>query len=73
MIALIVAVRLALYVSVVTLIHHLRVDIATLLDTGCESLNAQEVVQDTARRTRSNSIRHIKDLFGDLRVPKRHN
>ena len=44
MIALIVAARLALRASVVTLTHHLRVDTTTLLNAGCESLNAREAV-----------------------------
>ena len=44
MIALVVAARLALRASVITLTHHLRVDTATLLNAGCESLNAREAV-----------------------------
>jgi hypothetical protein len=64
------AVRVTLRVHVVAGAEHGSLDLTSTLDSVRQLLDAVEAVVDTARRARSDSVRHSKDRLRDLVVPR---
>jgi hypothetical protein len=62
--------RITLRVRVITGTEHSSLDLTSTLNSVRQLLNAVKAVVNTARRARSDSIRHSKDRLRDLVVPR---
>jgi hypothetical protein len=64
------AVRVILRIRVIAGAEHGGLDLTSTLNSVQQLLNIVKAVVDTARRARSNSVRHSKDCLRDLVVPR---
>jgi hypothetical protein len=64
------AARIILRVRVVAGTEHSSLDLTSTLNSVRQLLNAVKAVVNTARRARSDSVRHSKDRLRDLVVPR---
>jgi hypothetical protein len=64
------AARVTLRVRVVAGAEHGSLDLTSTLNSVRQLLNAVEAVVDTARRARSDGVRHSEDRLRDLAVPR---
>jgi hypothetical protein len=62
--------RVTLCIRIVAGVEHSGLDLTSTLDSVRQLLDAVEAVVNTARRARSDSIRHSKDRLRDLVVPR---
>jgi hypothetical protein len=62
--------RVTLCVRVIASVEHSGLDLTSTLNSVRQLLNAVKAVVNTARRARSNSIRHDEDCLRDLVVPR---
>jgi hypothetical protein len=69
-VARVFAVRVTLRVRVIAGAEHGSLDLTSTLNSVRQLLNAVKVVVNTARRARSDGIRHSKDCLRDLVVPR---
>jgi hypothetical protein len=64
------AARVTLRVSVIAEVEHGSLDLTSTLNSVRQLLNAVEAVVNTARRARSDGVRHSKDRLRNLVVPR---
>jgi hypothetical protein len=64
------AARVTLRVRVITDVEHSGLDLTSTLNSVRQLLNAVKAVVNTARRARSDGVRHSKDCLRDLVVPR---
>jgi hypothetical protein len=69
-VARVFAARVTLRVYVVVGAEHGSLDLTSTLDSVRQLLDVVKAVVDTARRARSNSVRHSEDCLRDLVVPR---
>jgi hypothetical protein len=69
-VARVFAARVTLRVRIVAGVEHGSLDLTSTLNSVRQLLNAVEAVVNTARKARSDGVRHSKDRLRDLVVPR---
>jgi hypothetical protein len=64
------AAKVTLRVSVIVEAEHGSLDLTSTFNSVRQLLNTVKAVVNTARRARSDGVRHSKDRLGDLVIPR---